>query len=152
MSDGRHTLTRKEPITVDVTGTGETITISPVPWRKRNELGTVIAQEFNNAFEKWKEARSFAGPEAFYDYAPVLRLGTELSDEQIDSYTEDEIVSICRWIVEQNGLQALLWMLDPEVPAPQSSLQPSGETPDGQKTPSTEDSSSQESQPEMLKN
>lgn len=141
--DDRRQLTRKEPVEILVPSIDKNISITPIGWRKRNDLGTLIQKEFIRAFEQVKAGEG-NDPFLLLDYGAILSKGTNLSEEEIEALNISEVIAICHWICELNGLQSALWMLDPEVQDP-GSINPEPGVTDGQKTLSSDDSLSPES-------
>ena len=144
MEDRR--LTRKEPLELEVPSLGTKITISPIRWRARGDLGNLIQEEFTKALDASKGEHAKVVYNQI-DYGPIVSLGTGLTAEQVDQLTYPEIIGLCHWICDLNGLDTVLWMLDPEAPAPNLLMEEGAEVDGGEKTSSTDDSSSRESSP-----
>jgi hypothetical protein len=150
--DDRRQLTRKEPVEIWAPSLDRNIIIKPLPWRKRNDLGNLIVVKLGEAIDATRSedrTRVLGELASFYDYAAVMNAAqVEMTEEELDQLTFEELVSLCHWIVEANGLESLLWVLDPEVSAPSSQQEETTGPADGAKTESTEDSSLPESAPE----
>jgi hypothetical protein len=102
-------------------------------------LGTLIASEFDKALKKMEETKG-ADLSMIYDYSPVLATG--LPGIDLSQISFEELIPLCRFICEVNGLDTVLWMLDPEAFALNSQpTEERAEPEDGEKTSSTDDSS-----------
>ena len=137
--DDRRQLTRKEPLEVHVPSLELTLKVAPLPWRKRGDLGNLIQKQFSKALDAAKESGD--DPYALIDYNAIVAVGAGLASEQGELLTYEEMIQLVRIALDLNGLDQLLWMLDPEAVAPTDSTENGARPEDGEKTSSTDDSS-----------
>ena len=149
MSDERR-VSRKEGISVHIERIDKTYTAEPLPWRKRNDFGDEVIQQYlsalNKAIDEGKEGLIARLMESEIKYDELVKMGFPgSSPKDVENLSFHEILALLGAALDVNDLSRQMYMLDPNLPAPM--LEPgtdNGANDDGQKTTSQEDSSSQE--------
>lgn len=161
---------RRQPIEIEVRE--RVVEARPLPWMKRNDLGNEIMRQYsemlNSTLKSYVEDRTDK-PESEEPIVPqleiylndkikdpgaVVRLGypdyynTEADDQFFDKLDYGEMLDLIYASLDVNHLETLKELVDPNSLAPASSGGPSSPGEDQSDTPSqpsTQDSSSQES-------
>lgn len=149
MTDERR-VSRKEGISVHVERIDKTYTAEPLPWRKRNDFGDEVIQQYlsalNKAIEQGKEGLIARLMESEIDYEKLCKMAFPTSSpKDIENLSFHEVIAILGAALDVNDLSRQMYMLDPNLPAPMPEPgNDNGANEDGQKTTSLEDSSLQE--------
>ena len=135
---------RRDPIMVDL-GDERVIQVHPIPWEQRNDFGNEVMTQhvtvINEAVKIYTDPESGAPQleaklaEKFTDPRELLRLGL-LTDQFELAYSKplynNQIVEILLAICDNNGLEQLKPMIDPNLTTPMmlggllAELEPSG--------------------------
>jgi hypothetical protein len=147
-------VSRKEGISIHIERIDKTYTAEPLPWRKRNDFGDEVIQQYlsalNKAIEQGKEGLVARLMESEIDYEKLSKMAYPMSSpKDIENLSFHEMIEILGAALDVNDLGRQIYMLDPNLPAPTlDSGIDSGASEDGQKTTSLEDSSLRELEPE----
>lgn len=121
MDNGRSPIhSRREPVEVEI-GTGRVITIRPLPWRKRNDLGQIVVTEYSNAVQRFLDVVEAKKSDALIadffdgilDWDKIFQVG--LPDENIEELTWEEMIQVGTEMLKVNGLESQAWMIDPKL-------------------------------------
>lgn len=149
-------VSRREPIVVDVEGVGE-FSAHPLPWRKRNDFGNLISEQYiaslNVILGQSKPAEEgqvqrISLIESGLDYIAYLELAfPDMPKDDFEALDFDAVVTVLTAALEINGLDRMVFMIDPAKKGPETEPEPDeGEEADaGGKIASLPDSSSPES-------
>ena len=122
----------------------------PLPWRERNDFGDEMVQQhltaLNEGIQEIGEGKDahLVGKrmDAMIDYEKLFKMGyPNGSTEDFQQLTFEQMMEVLSAALDVNLLESQRYMIDPNFNAPNRQNRDGGST-DGQKTTSTEDSSS----------
>jgi len=159
MADKR-VITRQEPITVEVPAVKHEFVAKPLFWRDRLDFGNAIVTEYGKTLSQPAphiESDDAGGSRLAYDFIdrdyPALMRAAYPDDKPLANGMTDkldvwEMVDLLKVAMEVNGLERLVYMVDPRLKDPLTMALESGMgLGDGQRTPSSTDVSSPASTP-----
>lgn len=156
MANDKRVVSRREPIVVSVEGVAD-FAAHPLPWRKRNDLGNLISEEYIRSLNDIlgdAEPTAEGAPrqvgkisliESGMNYIAYLELA--FPDNSTDDYEAldfEAIVAVLSAALEINGLDRLLFMVNPAVKGPETEPEEAEQAADGARIESLPVSSSQE--------